>query len=709
MEQLTRSGRRLTSLNILLIFVLILFASSLSAQTPLICNTASTNQVVHAEGLAEPVGTLILNCSGGTAGQILTTNITADFPAAITNRINSAGVPDISLTLDTGSGPAVTGNAPLLIAANSVSFNGVSITIPARGFILALTNVRLGVNQLAPGSSVVARLSAAGLSLTSATATVATLMTGLLANGSNTAITCTGSPLPTTFSVANFFAAGTRFNSLRVTEGFGNAFIPKDAKSDTGTRIVVNYSGFPTGSRVFVPDYVAGNSATQATAGGDLGGVQSAGVYTPTGGGTLLLARVLTTDSNGAGGTLIGVASQFVGATTLGNVTEVPLTNGSGIAVYEVIDSNAFTQESAQFPTFLGLTASGNQPIVAANAAVSIGPVSNVKTATAGDPIPRFFQSAPPSDCTFIGDCNANYFPILSVTAAPNPITFQSPANGLQQINFIQVNNLGGGSLIYTATVTYQNGSGYVFVDPPQASGNSTIRVVLSAAGLTPGTYQAAVIISAGAAGSSTIPITITVAAPTISVTSVTNAATLVAGPLVAGSLATLKGTNLAGTNVGVTLDGIAAPILFKNASQINFQVPATLAGRPTTQLVVMVDNIVSAAQTIQLTASAPGIFGVLNQDGTVNATGVPAAPGSIIQIYATGLATNMGFTVTAGVDIFANLAPLYAGDAPGIPGVQQVNVLVPAAVTTGQLKLQICSSNGTVSGCSPQTALTVR
>ena len=45
-----------------------------------------------------------------------------------------------------------------------------------------------------------------------------------------------------------------------------------------------------------------------------------------------LLARVLAPDANGAGGTLIGVASQFVGPTPLGSVTEVPLTNGSGIA-----------------------------------------------------------------------------------------------------------------------------------------------------------------------------------------------------------------------------------------------------------------------------------------------------------------------------------------------------------------------------------------
>ena len=713
--------KRLLSLNIFFTFALIsLAASSLSAQSPILCNTTATPLMVRAEGLAETVGTLLLSCSGGTAGQTVVANVTALFPTSITNRVNSNGTPDLVITLDTGSGPMPIGNAPVLSATNTVALNNLSVTIPGtRTFTLTLSNVRLAVGLLPPSTNIIASFSSSAFSFNSNNATVATSTIGLLANSSNATITCVGSPSPTTFTVQHFFSAGTAFNSLRVTEGFGTAFIKKDPTADTGTRILIRYTGFPTGARVFLPDYIAGNSATQPTAGGDLGGTQSAGIYTPTAAGTLLLARVIAPDQNGAGGAPIGVASQFAaGPTTLGTVTEVALVGGAALAVYEVIDSNASTQESAQIPTFVTLPQSGNQQVTTANAAVAIGPVSTVSVGTSGDPIPRFRQAVPPSDCTFLGDCSANYFPVLSVGIA-FPLTFQVPAQGLQQTSFITVNNANSTTsspLVYSVAVTYQNGSGYVFVDPPALqggyyTGNSTLRVILNAAGLTPGTYQASILISAGAAGSRNIPVTVTVApvaAPTVNVTSVTNAATLTNGPLVAGSLGTLMGTNLAGTSVAVTFDGMPAPILFKNATQINFQVPAVLAAKTSSQLAVIVDGVASAPQTVQLVQAAPGIFGVLNQNGTVNASGVPAAPGSIIQIFATGLATS-AFTVNASVNGFPNLIPLYAGDAPGIPGVQQVNVLIPAAVTTGQLNLQICSANLTLNACSPLFALTVR
>ncbi len=45
----------------------------------------------------------------------------------------------------------------------------------------------------------------------------------------------------------------------------------QNLNADTGTRIIVQYSGFPAGAQLFVPTVVAGSDATQPTAGGDLG------------------------------------------------------------------------------------------------------------------------------------------------------------------------------------------------------------------------------------------------------------------------------------------------------------------------------------------------------------------------------------------------------------------------------------------------------
>ncbi len=720
MALLTRNGERLTGLKLsFLSCFLFLFANTLSAQTPLLCSTSSTNQDVRAEGLTEAVGSILLNCSRGTPGQMVSTNLTATFPTAVTNRVNSAGNPDTQLTVDNGSGPVNAGSPAIFLSPNTLAFNGVTAMVPASGaLVFRLTNVRLAINLLPSGAPVTASFSSTSLSVTNSTAIVTTPRSALLSNGSNTGINCSGSPLPATLDLPSLFAAGTRFTSLRITEGFGNAFVPKDALSDSGTRIVVNYSNFPKGARIFIPDYVTGNSATQPTAAGDLGGAATptGGIYTPAVGGTLLLARVIGHDSNGAGGAPIATKAAFTGPTPLKTVTEVALTAGVGVAVYEVIDSNDSTQEIAQFPTFIGLSSTNGVTI--ANAALTVGPVSTVATATTTDPVPR--RTVPASDCQFVGDCNATYFPLLSVFG-PAEIKFRSPLNGLQYSENFFINNQNPGTLLtYNASITYQNGSGFAFIPPSevQGNGNATIRVFVNAAGLAPGVYQAQLIISAGSAGSRTIPITVTVdpvAAPAISVTSVTNAATLTTGPLVAGSLGTIKGVNLGGTNVAVTFDGITAPVLFKNATQINFQVPPALAAKATAQLVVTTDGISTKPQAVTLAAAAPGIFGVLNQDGTVNASGNPAAPGSILQIFATGLAT-VAFQVEGIVSPPAGgpLTPsfpaiiLYAGDAPGLIGVQQVNVALtnPTAVNP---QISICSTNLTLQACSQPFPITVR
>src|SRR6185295_10004996 len=114
-------------------------------------------------------------------------------------------------------------------------------------------------------------------------------------------INCAGSPLPSTVSLTNLFAAHTVFASTRVTEGFASSFQKRGTGDDTGTRFLVKYSGFPSNARVFLPDFVSGTGSAAATSGGDLGLPQQVGQYTP-GSGTLLLARVMFADSTGVGG-----------------------------------------------------------------------------------------------------------------------------------------------------------------------------------------------------------------------------------------------------------------------------------------------------------------------------------------------------------------------------------------------------------------------
>jgi uncharacterized protein (TIGR03437 family) len=175
-------------------------------------------------------------------------------------------------------------------------------------------------------------------------------------------------------------------------------------------------------------------------------------------------------------------------------------------------------------------------------------------------------------------------------------------------------------------------------------------------------------------------------------VTGMTNAADFQPGPVVPGSLAVVWGSHLAGQNVAVTINGIAANLLYTGAQQINLRVPPSLSGQTSAQLVVTVDGASSAAVTVQLATASPAIFtpGVLNQDSSVNSLQNAAPMGSVLQIFGTGI-PDSGGAVTVSIQNRGNLKPLYAGAAPGLVGVQQVNVMVPADLQAGNANLVIC------------------
>ena len=166
----------------------------------------------------------------------------------------------------------------------------------------------------------------------------------------------------------------------------------------------------------------------------------------------------------------------------------------------------------------------------------------------------------------------------------------------------------------------------------------------------TPGTAQVALLNGAGAS-SNQLPFTIT-PATTPTIHAITNGADFSPPPLAPGSLATIFGSSLASVtanapagqlptslgNVTVKVDGVAAPILFVNTGQINFQIPyETALGTAT----VTVTTGVGTSNTLAfpVVAAAPGIGApVLNADGTANSAANPAAPGAVIAVTLTGI-----------------------------------------------------------------------
>jgi len=168
--------------------------------------------------------------------------------------------------------------------------------------------------------------------------------------------------------------------------------------------------------------------------------------------------------------------------------------------------------------------------------------------------------------------------------------------------------------------------------------------------------------------------------------------------------------TTAGGTRV--LFDGVPAPVIYSARGQVSVIAPYSIAGRTTTSVVVEAGGVRAEPVTLSVVAAVPAVFtanqsgtgqgAILNQDGSVNSATNPAAPASIVVLFATG----EGQTTPGGVDgLLATGSPLprpiaqptrvtvggqeaevvYSGAAPGlVAGLWQINARIPATVPTG-------------------------
>ncbi|MGO9011944.1 MAG: hypothetical protein ACLQPN_17740 [Bryobacteraceae bacterium] len=164
-------------------------------------------------------------------------------------------------------------------------------------------------------------------------------------------------------------------------------------------------------------------------------------------------------------------------------------------------------------------------------------------------------------------------------------------------------------------------------------------------------------------------------------------------------------GNLLAGAEV--RFDGVPAPLFYAQASQINAQVPYTVAGESFTEVEVYDQGQLVGALSVPVAASTPALFtAALNQDGSVNSPSTPAARGTVVTFFGTGEGLTNGaniagqaaatpypspiLPVTLTVDgIAAQL--FYAGEAPTFAGLLQVNAVMPGGfVPSGPVAVQL-------------------
>jgi uncharacterized protein (TIGR03437 family) len=118
--------------------------------------------------------------------------------------------------------------------------------------------------------------------------------------------------------------------------------------------------------------------------------------------------------------------------------------------------------------------------------------------------------------------------------------------------------------------------------------------------------------------------------------------------------------------------------------------------------------------------ASGSGPAAALNQDGSLNTAANPAAPGTVIQLFGTGFGATSESLLGALPFPIETLSPIrnpatlriggrsaqinYAGGAPGMFGLYQINAVIPPGTPSGPQPIELTIANQTALSTAPVT-----
>jgi len=331
-----------------------------------------------------------------------------------------------------------------IVNGNSVTFYGIPILAPVTAGVsrvYRITNIRANATSLSGGSAagatpVIASISISGatsLLITNPTPTVGFVQSGLTATASGA----------TSLNQCNS-ATRSSVNTLTFTENFGTAFKTRVAAQSTlansgqgtpgqngaasqnvpgslynsesnfvlpvngggtagladyGTRLKATFNNVPTRVRIFVSTVNVNNNAIQFFPPGPIGGSANNSGTTPV--GVLVTSETVSDGNTGANqGFFPGVTATDVPGTGNTPIVEVPVVNGSAVAVWEIVNTNPNTNESIKFgvyTTYSANVAQNSPPAGTATVNLSFAPTPTAAfSASAGAAasstltIPRF-------------------------------------------------------------------------------------------------------------------------------------------------------------------------------------------------------------------------------------------------------------------------------------------------------------------------------
>lgn len=325
-----------------------------------------------------------------------------------------------------------------------------------------------------------------------------------------------------------------------------------------------------------------------------------------------------------------------------------------------------------------------------------------------------------------------------TVSATPTSLSFAYRTDGSTPgAQSVQVNS-SGAALSYTAS----SSTGWLSVSPASGSTPANLSVSVNPGSLGRGTYNGTLTINAtapgGASSSQSVEVTLVVSGPLPTITSVKNAASLLADGVAPGEILLLSGSAMGPSDLTsatpeggiyssnaladtrVLFNGTPAPLLFVQASQVSAIVPFSMGDRETTFVQVEYKGVRSNAVTMPVVKSMAGLYTrdqsgtgqgqILNEDTSANSPQNPAAKGSVIMLFATGAGQ---VTPAIGDGVIANNPPYpqpilpvsvriggipvpaadltFIGTPPGqVAGMLQVSARIPLGVASGSVPVTL-------------------
>jgi uncharacterized protein (TIGR03437 family) len=175
-------------------------------------------------------------------------------------------------------------------------------------------------------------------------------------------------------------------------------------------------------------------------------------------------------------------------------------------------------------------------------------------------------------------------------------------------------------------------------------------------------------------------------------------------------------------TNIGgiqVLFDGVAAPMVTAQASEIVCLTPFELDGKASTLVQVLFEGKRSNVYGIRVAAQSPDYVAIANADGSANSDSNPAAMGSTVALYVTGLGQTDPPGVDGSITRDSGVRPLkqppisaygfqqvpsFFGAAPGeVAGITQINLVAADPGASNNLPVYVGSAFGRIYVVKPK------